>query len=119
MAESSAASVARHGHPPDVTKRDMLKLVAGATAGIGVAAVAWSLIDYMNPAQDVLALSAVDVDLNPIVAGQGITVLWQGKPIFVRHRTPQEIKQAADVPLAQLIEPCLCVLQASGVETPR
>jgi ubiquinol-cytochrome c reductase iron-sulfur subunit len=105
MAESSAASVAHHGHPPDVTKRDMLKLVAGATAGIGVAAVAWSLIDYMNPAQDVLALSAVEVDLNPIVAGQGITVLWQGKPIFVRHRTPQEIKQAADVPLAQLIEP--------------
>ena len=105
MAESSAASVAHHGHPPDVTKRDMLKLVAGATAGIGVAAVAWSFVDYMNPAQDVLALSAVEVDLNPIVAGQGITVLWQGKPIFVRHRTPQEIKQAADVPLAQLIEP--------------
>ena len=42
----------------------------------------------MNPSKDVLALSSVEVDLTPIVAGQGITVLWQGKPIFVRHRTP-------------------------------
>ena len=42
---------------------------------------------------------------DPIVEGQGITIVWQGKPIFVRHRTPQEIKEAEDVPLAQLIEP--------------
>jgi hypothetical protein len=104
MAESSAASIAHHGHP-DVTKRDFLKLVTGATAGIGAAAAAWAFIDYMNPSKDVLALSAIDVDLTPIAVGQGITVLWQGKPIFVRHRTDQEIKEAEDVQLAQLIEP--------------
>ena len=104
MAESSAASIAHHGHP-DVTKRDFLKLVTGATAGIGAAAAAWSFVDYMNPSKDVLALSAIDVDLTPIVVGQGITVLWQGKPIFVRHRTDQEIKEAEDVQLSQLIEP--------------
>ena len=51
----------------------------------------------MNPSKDVLALSSVEVDLTPIVAGQGITVLWQGKPIFVRHRTDKEIKEAEDV----------------------
>ena len=52
-----------------------------------------------------LALSTVDVDLTPVTEGMGITVLWQGKPIFVRHRTPAEIKEAQDVPLSQLIEP--------------
>ena len=104
MAESSAASIAHPGHP-DFTKRDFLKLVTGATAGIGVAAVAWSFIDYMNPSQDVLALSAVEVDLAPIAVGQGITVLWQGKPIFVRHRTDKEIKEAEDVRMTQLTEP--------------
>ena len=92
------------GHP-DVTKRDFLKLVTGAAAAIGAAAVAWAFIDYMNPSKDVLALSSVEVDLTPIVAGQGITVLWQGKPIFVRHRTDKEIKEAEDVQLSQLIEP--------------
>ncbi len=103
MADPSAAA-AHPGHP-DVTKRDFLKLVTGATAGIGVAAVAWAFIDYMNPAQDVLALSAIDVDLTPIPEGQGITVLWQGKPIFLRHRTAKEIKEAEDVQMSQLIEP--------------
>ena len=67
--------------------------------------IAWSFVDYMNPSADVLALSAVEIDLAPIAAGSGITVLWQGKPIFVRHRTPKEIKEAEDVKLSDLIEP--------------
>ena len=74
MADPSAAAVAHHGHP-DVTKRDFLKLVTGASAAIGTAAAAWTFIDYMNPSRDVLALSSVEVELTPIVAGQGITVL--------------------------------------------
>jgi ubiquinol-cytochrome c reductase iron-sulfur subunit len=104
MADPSTAAVMHQGHP-DVTKRDFLKLVTGAGATIGTAAIAWSFIDYMNPSKDVLALSSVEVDLTPIVAGQGITLLWQGKPIFVRHRTEQETKEARDVPLSDLIEP--------------
>ena len=102
MADSAAAA---HHHPGDVTKRDFLKLVTGSAAAIGAGAIAWSFLDYMNPSADVLALSAVDVDLAPIAVGSGITLLWQGKPIFVRHRTPQEIKEAEDVKLADLIEP--------------
>jgi ubiquinol-cytochrome c reductase iron-sulfur subunit len=105
MAHSPAGGIAHHGQPADVTKRDFLKLVTGAGAAIGTAAIAWTFIDYMDPSKDVLALSSVEVDLTPIVAGQGITVLWQGKPIFVRHRTEKEIKEAEDVPLGQLIEP--------------
>jgi len=103
MADSAAT--AAHGHPGDVTKRDFLKLVTGSAAAIGVGAIAWSFLDYMNPSADVLALSAVDVDLGPIAVGSGITVLWQGKPIFVRHRAPAEIKEAEDVKLTDLIEP--------------
>ena len=68
-------------------------------------AIAWPVIDLMNPSKDVLALSPVEVDLSPVTGGMGITVVWQGKPIFVRHRAPAEIKEAQDVPLGQLIEP--------------
>ena len=105
MAHSPAGGIAHHGLPADVTKRDFLKLVTGAGAAIGTAAIGWTFIDYMDPSKDVLALSSVEVDLTPIVAGQGITVLWQGKPIFVRHRTDKEIKEAQDVQMSQLIEP--------------
>ena len=81
MAHSPANGHAHPGHSADVTKRDLLQLIAGAGAAIGAGAIAWPLIDSMNPARDVLALSSIDVDLTPVVAGQGITVVWQGKPI--------------------------------------
>ena len=94
-----------HGSGPDAGKRDFLKLVAGASAVIGIGAIAWPIVDSMNPAEDVLAMSAVDVDLAPIQPGQAITVLWRGKPIFVRHRTEPEIKSATDAKPGDLIDP--------------
>lgn len=109
MAETMSAThgAAPHGHSGggDVTKRDFLKLVAGAGAAIGVGAIVWPLIDSMNPSADVLALSSTEVTLTPIEVGQGITVSWRGKPVFVRHRTEKEIKEAEDVKLSDLIEP--------------
>ncbi len=85
MAVSSAATA--HGHPADETKRDLLELIAGAGAAILAGGIAVALIDSMNPSKDVLAVSSVEIDLTPIALGSGITVMWQGKPIFIRHRT--------------------------------
>lgn len=104
MADSPATTAA-HGHAANVTKRDFLQLITAAGAAIGSVAIAWPLIDSMNPSKDVLALSSIDVDLTPIVAGQGITVVWQGKPIFVRHRTDEETKTDQATPLSQLMDP--------------
>src|SRR5271170_5239790 len=102
---TAGATAGHHAPAEGVTKRDFLQLIAGAGAGIGAAAIGWALVDSMNPSRDVLAVSAVEVDLVPITEGMGITVMWQGKPIFVRHRTAAEIKSAEDVKLAELIEP--------------
>jgi ubiquinol-cytochrome c reductase iron-sulfur subunit len=104
-AVTSPAMPAGSAHAATGTKRDFLKLVTAAGAAIGVGAIAWPLIDSMNPSADVLALSSVEVDLAPITEGMGITVVWRGKPIFVRHRTPAEIKEAQDVKMSDLIEP--------------
>ena len=90
---------------PTATKRDFLKLLTGSAAVIGAAAVAWPFIDSMNPAGDTLALSSVEVDISPVEAGSGITIVWRGKPIFVRHRTPAEIKTTQAVKMSELIEP--------------
>jgi ubiquinol-cytochrome c reductase iron-sulfur subunit len=110
MADSAAAThqgPAGHGPSGDMTKRDLLQLITTAGAAIGVAAIAWPFVDSMNPSKDVLALSSVEVDLTPVIEGQGITIVWQGKPIFVRHRTAAEIKSAQDVQLGQLIDPTM------------
>jgi len=90
---------------PDPAKRDFLKLLTGATAGIGALSLAWPFISSMAPAKDVLALSSVEVDMAPIPEGQGITAVWQGKPIFLRHRTADEIREAQNTPLKDLIDP--------------
>ena len=105
MADTSAATVPGHAHLADPSKRDFLKLIQAAGAAIGVGAIAWPLVDSMNPSQDVLAVSSLEVELGPIAVGQGITVLWRGKPIFVRHRTPKEIEEATSVAQNQLIDP--------------
>lgn len=76
------------------TRRDFLYLTAAAFGAVGAGSVAWPFIHQMNPAADTLALSTTEVDLSPIEEGQAITVMWRGKPVFIRHRTAKEIEEA-------------------------
>ncbi|MCY4048585.1 MAG: ubiquinol-cytochrome c reductase iron-sulfur subunit [Hyphomicrobiales bacterium] len=87
------------------TRRDFIYVASAAFAGVGAAAAAWPLIDEMNPDASVLALASIEVDLSPIDAGQSITIQWRGKPVFVRHRTREEIAEAESVPLNELPDP--------------
>ena len=86
-------------------KRDFLIVSTYALAGIGAAAFVWPLIDQMNPAADTLALASTEIDLSSFEEGQAITVKWRGKPVFVRHRTDDEIKQAQEVSLEGMRDP--------------
>ena len=84
----------------------MLFIATGAAGAVAVGSVAWPLIHQMNPDASTIAAGApIDVDLSAIAEGASVTVKWRGKPIFVRHRTTKEIKEAVDVPLAQLPDP--------------
>jgi ubiquinol-cytochrome c reductase iron-sulfur subunit len=89
----------------DKARRDFLLLSTIAVGAVGTGLAVWPFVDNMNPAADTLALSTTEVDLEPIEEGQSITVVWQGKPVFVRHRTAEEIKTAEAVPLDDLIDP--------------
>ena len=86
----------------DEEKRDFLFITTAGLAVAGGAVTAFSLIDTMNPAKDVLALSTTEVDLTPIEEGQSLTVMWRGKPIFIRHRTSEEIRTANDASVSEL-----------------
>jgi ubiquinol-cytochrome c reductase iron-sulfur subunit len=52
-----------------------------------------------------LAQSTTEVDLAPVQVGQRLTVKWRGKPVFIAHRTPEEIKAAETVDISQLRDP--------------
>ena len=87
------------------SKRDFLYLTAAATGAIGAASMGWAFVDSMNPAADTLALSSTEVNISQIEVGQAITVMWRGKPVFVRRRTEEEIKEAENVDLSLLRDP--------------
>ena len=90
---------------PAETRRDFLYLATGAVGAVGAAMFAWPLIDSMNPAADVEALSEVEVDLSGVKVGQRITVKWRGVPVFIDHRTPKEIEEARAGDTAKLRDP--------------
>src|SRR5215813_4676457 len=89
-------------HGPETSRRDFLTLTAATTGVIGAAIAVWPFIDSLNPAKDTLALSTTEVDLGPIALGQRVTVVWQGKPVFIDHRPPEAIKKAQEAPLDEL-----------------
>lgn len=91
---------------PVETRRDFLYVATGTVAAAGTGLALWPLIDNMNPAADVLALASTEADLQPVEAGQRITVVWRGRPVFIVHRTAEEIKRArADDGNPALIDP--------------
>jgi ubiquinol-cytochrome c reductase iron-sulfur subunit len=73
------------------TRRDFLFLTAGAMGAVAVGTAAWPLVDSMNPAADTLALATTEADLSTIQPGQILNVVWQGKPVFIRRRTQEDI----------------------------
>lgn len=87
-------------------RRDFLYIATGSVAAIGTGLYAWPLIDSLNPSADVMALSKIEVDLDGMEVGQRITVKWNGKPVFICHRTPKEIAEAEfDDNNTKLIDP--------------
>ena len=78
----------------DPGRRDFINILAASAAVGGVAAVAWPLVDQLNPAADTLALASLEFDLTKVALGQEVTIAWRKQPVFIRHRTPDEIAKA-------------------------
>ena len=86
-------------------RRDFLFTATAAAGAVGVGAAIWPVVDQMNPDASVKALASTEIDLRPIIPGQSITVMWRGKPVFIRRRTQAEIDEAKKVNLADLPHP--------------
>ncbi len=78
-------------------RREFLFTASYAVGAVGVGAVVWPLVDQMNPDASVKALASTEVDVSSVKPGNTITVLWRGKPVFIRRRTPEEISEAKSV----------------------
>ncbi|WP_299608167.1 ubiquinol-cytochrome c reductase iron-sulfur subunit [uncultured Tateyamaria sp.] len=84
------------------TRRDFLYFATAGAGAVTAGAAIWPLVDQMNPSADVLAASVKRVDVSAIEPGTQITVLFLGKPVFIRRRTQEEIEAARAVSLDDL-----------------
>lgn len=82
-------------------------------AGGGVAAahatknVVTDFLSTMSASADVLAMAQIEVDISTIPEGKNAIFKWQGKPLFVRHRSQYEIDIVRAVDIASLRDPQL------------
>ncbi len=101
----SSTTISRPGKgQKQEARRDFLQLTAASMGVVGAGCFAWPFVNSLNPAKDTLALATIEVNLAPIEEGQSITVMWRGKPVFIRRRTQSEVEEARAVDVAGLID---------------
>ena len=86
-------------------RRDFLFTASYTVGAVGLGATIWPLIHQMNPDESVKALATTEVDVSQVAPGKSITVLWRGKPVFIKRRTPEEIAEVRAVDLKDLKDP--------------
>jgi len=96
-----------HADDHQGTRRDFLYYATAGTGAVATGAAVWPLVNQMNPSADVQALASIRVDVSAVDPGTQLTVLWQGKPVFIRHRTGAEIQEALaqDVDVENMPDP--------------
>ncbi|KAF9112114.1 hypothetical protein BGX27_003963 [Mortierella sp. AM989] len=92
----------------DTSNRAFSYFMVGTTGALSFVGAKTTVADFlanMSASADVLALAKVEVDLSSIPEGRNVTIKWRGKPVFIRHRTAEEIDEANTVNIAELRDP--------------
>ncbi|CAK9439407.1 uncharacterized protein LODBEIA_P35430 [Lodderomyces beijingensis] len=77
----------------------------GLLSAVGAKSTVEAFLSTLAASADVLAMAKVEVKLGAIPEGKNVIVKWQGKPVFIRHRTPDEIEEANEVDISKLRDP--------------
>ena len=93
-----------HAEDQSGDRRDFLYYATAGVGAVTVGAAVWPLVNQMNPSADVQAASQMRVDVSGVSEGTQLTVLFLGKPVFIRRRTAEEIEAARAVDLAELVD---------------
>ena len=79
----------------DSSKRTWL-IATGCVGAVGGVATAVPFVSTFQPSERAKAAgAAVEVDISGIKPGEKLTVEWRGKPVWIIHRTPEQIASLA------------------------
>jgi ubiquinol-cytochrome c reductase iron-sulfur subunit len=80
----------------DHGRRRFLVTSTSVVGSVGILAAAVPFILSMEPtAATIAANQPIEVDISKLQPGQLITVSWRSRPIWILHRTPEQIKRLA------------------------
>lgn len=85
-----------------ISRRNFL---AAATLGVGAATVGaafWGLGQALKPSDSVTHEYSPTLDLKQIKAGTQQTLLFENRPVFVKHLTKQQVEDIQSAPLSDL-----------------
>ena len=89
----------------DSSRRRFLTLATSGVGAFGVGSVAWPFLASLRPSERAKALGApVEADIGAIEAGQRVTFVWRGQPIWVLRRTPEMLESLKKV-VPSLLDP--------------
>ncbi|KAL3446227.1 Rieske [2Fe-2S] iron-sulfur domain-containing protein [Aspergillus insuetus] len=77
----------------------------GLASAVGAKATVQDFLVNMSASADVLAQAKVEIGLATIPEGKNVIIKWRGKPVFIRHRTQDEIKEAQEFDWKTLRDP--------------
>ena len=102
------------------SRRNFLYVAAGGLGAVAAGATAVPFIGSMLPAADTLAAAKTEFDVSTVEAGQLVTIQWQGKPVFVVHRTAELLAQVDghDDSLKDANSEAIDSVQAEWMDTP-
>jgi len=104
----------------DHSRRNFLYVAAGGLGAVAGGAAAVPFLGSMLPAADTLAAATTEFDVATVAEGQLVVVQWQGKPVFVTHRTPELLAQldGHDDQLKDANSESIEAVQAVWMDTP-
>ncbi|MDQ5883790.1 MAG: ubiquinol-cytochrome c reductase iron-sulfur subunit [Pseudomonadota bacterium] len=89
----------------DLSRRQFLQKALSAMVGVGVLASLFPFLRSWFPSQQTLLSEApVRCDISTLEPGDLMTVLWQGKPVWILRRTPLMV-QSLTLNNSQLRDP--------------
>lgn len=83
----------------------MVPMMYSGTLAAGIWGALHTVVRVLQPSRDVLAMGTTEIDVSAIPEGQCVTFVYRNKPLFVRHRTAEEIDLANNCNLDELRDP--------------
>ncbi len=88
----------------DKSKRTWL-ITTGCAGAVGGAVAAVPFVSSFTPSERARAAgAAVEVDIGGIKPGEMLTTEWRGKPVWIVHRTPEQLASLKDT-TAEVADP--------------